>query len=119
MLKTWNVSLNIKIKNSNANAGAQEMYYNGLLATVDVKKVAEAHESVFKEMNGNASGRYICYDNVIEGTSEVEKLAKEIGMPKDKICGVDESNNSLHRFQLSNDKLCRLMSRPLRCFSEY
>ncbi|PNX75819.1 anthocyanidin reductase-like protein [Trifolium pratense] len=98
--------------------GAQEMYSNGLLATIDVKKVAEAHECVFKEMNGNAYGRYICFDNVIDAQSEAEKLAKEIGMPKEKICG-DASNNSLQRFELSNKKLCRLMSRPIRCFSEY
>nr|AFK48965.1 unknown [Lotus japonicus] len=98
--------------------GAQEIYSNGLLATVDLKKVVEAHSSVFKAMNNNACGRYICFDNVIGTQSEAENLAKEIGMPKEKICG-DESNNSLHRFELSNEKLCRLMSRPIRCISEY
>jgi len=102
----------------NANAGAQKMYSNGLLATVDVKKVAEAHACVFKEMNENAYGRYICFDNVIDAQSEAEKLAKDIGMPKEKICG-DISNISLQRFELSNNKLCRLMSRPIRCSSEY
>lgn len=98
--------------------GAQEMYSHGLLATVDVTKLAEAHACVFKAMNNNASGRYICFDNVIDTQSEAEKLAKEIGMPKEKICG-DASNNSLQRFELSNEKLCRLMSRPLRCYSEF
>lgn len=97
------------------------MYSNGLLATVDVKKVAEVHACVYKEMNGgNAYGRYICFDNVINTQIEAEKLAKDIGMPKEKICGEeDASNDFLHRFQLSNGKLCRLMSRPLRCQSEY
>ncbi|KAJ1416515.1 hypothetical protein SESBI_17298 [Sesbania bispinosa] len=85
---------------------------------VDVKKVAEAHACVFKAMDNNASGRYICFDNVIDSQSEAEKLAKEIGMPKEKICR-DATNNCLHRFELSNDKLCRLMSRPLRCWSEF
>lgn len=94
------------------------MYSHGLLATVDVTKLAEAHVCVFKAMNRNASGRYICFDHVIDTQSEAEKLAKEIGMPKDKICG-GSSNTSLHRFELSNDKLCRLMSRPFRCYSEY
>ncbi|TKY50436.1 Tetraketide alpha-pyrone reductase 1 [Spatholobus suberectus] len=98
--------------------GAQEMYSHGLLATVDVNKLADAHACVFKAMNKNASGRYICFDNVIGTQSEAEKLAKEIGMPKEKICG-DASNDSIHRFELSNEKLCRLMSRPLRCYSEY
>ncbi|XP_020234719.1 cinnamoyl-CoA reductase-like SNL6 [Cajanus cajan] len=97
--------------------GAQEMYSHGLLARVDVTKLAEAHACVFKAMNNNASGRYICFDHVIDSLSEAENLAKEIGMPKEKICG-DASNNSIQRFELSNEKLCRLMSRPLRCYSE-
>ena len=94
------------------------MYSHGLLATVDVTKLAEAHACVFKAMNSYASGRYICFDHVIDNQSEAEKLAKETGMPKNKICG-DASNDSMHRFELSNEKLCRLMSRPLRCYSEY
>ncbi|KAI4348167.1 hypothetical protein L6164_008922 [Bauhinia variegata] len=98
--------------------GAQEMYSHGVLATVDVVKLAEAHECVFKAMNRNACGRYICFDKVIECQGEAEKLAKEINMPKDKIC-VDASNNSLHRFQLSSEKLRRLMSRPVRCHNQY
>ncbi|XP_027359015.1 cinnamoyl-CoA reductase-like SNL6 [Abrus precatorius] len=98
--------------------GAQEMYSHGLLATVEVTTLAEAHARVFKAMNSNASGRYICFDHVIDTYNEAEKLAKDIGMPKDKICG-DASNNSIHRFQLSNEKLCTLMSRSLRCYSEY
>ncbi|CAL0317277.1 unnamed protein product [Lupinus luteus] len=98
--------------------GAKEMYSHGLLATIDVTKLAEAHVSVLKEMNMNAYGRYICFDNVIDTQNEAEKLAMEIGMPKEKICG-DTSNNSLHRFVMSNEKLYRLMSRPLRCYSEH
>ncbi|KAF7819573.1 cinnamoyl-CoA reductase-like SNL6 [Senna tora] len=97
--------------------GAQEMYSHGLLATVDVTKLAEAHVCVFKAMNKNGYGRYICFENVIDSQTGAEKLAKEIGMPIEKICG-DESH-ALHRFQLSNEKLCRLMAKPLRCYSEY
>ena len=70
-----------------ANVGAQEMYSQGFLASVDVTKLAEAHASVFKAMNNEASGRYICFDHVIDTHSEAEKLAKDIGMPEEKICG--------------------------------
>lgn len=38
------------------------MFVNGLLATVDVSKLAEAHVSVFEAMNKTAFGRYICFD---------------------------------------------------------
>lgn len=95
------------------------MYSHGFLATTDVTKLAEAHVCVFKAMNKNAFGRYICYENVVDSQSEAEKLAKEIGMPINKICGAESNYDSLHRFKLSNEKLCRLMSRPLRCYSEY
>ncbi|KAK7339475.1 hypothetical protein VNO77_20146 [Canavalia gladiata] len=98
--------------------GSQWMYYHGLLATVGVVKLAEAHVCVFKAMNTNASGRYICFDHVIGSQREAENLANEIGMPIDKICG-NAPNNSVHRFELSKDKLCTLMSRPLKCYSEY
>nr|KYP42257.1 Dihydroflavonol-4-reductase [Cajanus cajan] len=54
--------------------GAQEMYSHGLLARVDVTKLAEAHACVFKAMNNNASGRYICFDHVIDSLSEAENI---------------------------------------------
>ncbi|XVF14093.1 hypothetical protein REPUB_Repub09cG0027600 [Reevesia pubescens] len=98
--------------------GAQEMYANGLLATVDVSRLAEAHVSVFEAMNKTAFGRYICFDQVIEREEEAEKLASEIGMPANKISG-----NSFDfiptRFELSNKKLTNLMSRTLGiCYGE-
>ncbi|KAJ7970834.1 Cinnamoyl-CoA reductase [Quillaja saponaria] len=94
--------------------GAQEMYANGMLATVDVMRLAEAQVCVFKAMNGNAFGRYICFDNILDSQSEAEKLAVDIGMPVEKICS-NSSSNSSKRLKLSNEKLGRLMSRPLRC----
>ncbi|KAE8021534.1 hypothetical protein FH972_007417 [Carpinus fangiana] len=97
--------------------GAQEMYANGLLATVDVNKLAGAEVCVFEAMDKNAAGRYLCFDEVLE-RDEAEKLAGEVGMPKNKICG-DESGDVEARFQLSNEKLSRLMRRTLRhCYSE-
>ncbi|KAE8722028.1 cinnamoyl-CoA reductase 2-like isoform X2 [Hibiscus syriacus] len=98
--------------------GAQEMYGNGLLASVDVIRLAEAHVCVYEAMNKTASGRYICFDRIIERDEEAEKLATEIGMPAHKICG-----NSLEfipiRFQLSNKKLNNLMSTtPRNCYAQ-
>ena len=94
------------------------MYSHGVLATIDITKLAEAHLCVFKAMRRNACGRYICFEDVVDGQSDAEKLAKEIGMPVDKICG-DASSTSLHKIQLSNEKLCRLMSMSLRCYNDY
>ncbi|XP_021299073.1 cinnamoyl-CoA reductase-like SNL6 isoform X2 [Herrania umbratica] len=98
--------------------GAQEMYADGLLAIVDVSRLAEAHLSVFEEMNKTAFGRYICFDQVIEREEEAEKLAREMGMPANKICG-DSFDIIPTRFDLSNKKLTNLMSRKLRsCYGE-
>ncbi|KAB2085107.1 hypothetical protein ERO13_A05G358700v2 [Gossypium hirsutum] len=93
--------------------GAQEMYAKGLLATVDVIRLAEAHVAVFEAMNKTAFGRYICFDRIIERDEEAEKLASEIGIPPNRISG-----NSLEfiptHFELSNKKLNNLMSRTIR-----
>ncbi|WCJ20988.1 NAD(P)-binding Rossmann-fold superfamily protein [Euphorbia peplus] len=98
--------------------GAQEMYKDGVLATVDVIKLAEAHACVFEALNKTAFGRYICFDKVIEREDDAEKLAKQIGVPANKICG-DSSNYTGFRFHLSNKKLLNLMSRNLgRCYTQ-
>ncbi|KAG8501534.1 hypothetical protein CXB51_004033 [Gossypium anomalum] len=90
-----------------------EKYAKGLLATVDVIRLAEAHVAVFEAMNKTAFGRYICFDRIIERDEEAEKLASEIGIPPNRICG-----NSLEfiptHFELSNKKLNNLMSRTIR-----
>ncbi|CAN1853292.1 Cinnamoyl-CoA reductase-like SNL6 [Linum perenne] len=97
--------------------GAQEMYADGVLATVDVMKVAEAHACVFEGMKKTGGGgRYICYDKVIEREDVAEKLAEEVGMPIERICG--HTNNIPSPFQLSNTKLSNLMSTTLRtCYN--
>ncbi|CAI0455183.1 unnamed protein product [Linum tenue] len=98
--------------------GAQEMFADGLLATVDVMKLAEAQACVFEGMKKTAGGRYICYDNVIESEETAEKLAEEVGMSAERICG----NRGAYipaPFQLSNRKLSNLMSRTLRsCYNQ-
>ncbi|GKV37296.1 hypothetical protein SLEP1_g45339 [Rubroshorea leprosula] len=93
--------------------GAQEMYADGLLATVDVNRLAEAHACVLEAMNKTASGRYICFDYVIENGEEAENLAREVGIPSDRISG-NQFNFIPTRFQLSDRKLTNLMSRISR-----
>ncbi|XP_058180360.1 cinnamoyl-CoA reductase-like SNL6 [Rhododendron vialii] len=96
--------------------GAREMYGDGLLATVDVNRLAEAHVYVFEAMNKTASGRYICFDQVIQREEELLKLAGDTGMQTDVLSGGNASSDSFSfRFKLSNTKLCGLMSRTLQC----
>ncbi|KAA8530232.1 hypothetical protein F0562_004941 [Nyssa sinensis] len=97
--------------------GAKEMYADGLLATVDVNRLAEAHVCVFEAMNKTAFGRYICFDHIVEREDEAEKLAMETGMQINTILGNASSNFPI-RFELSNMKLSRLMSKTLQCCNE-
>ncbi|KAF5739619.1 putative cinnamoyl-CoA reductase [Tripterygium wilfordii] len=98
--------------------GAREMFSDGLLATVDVNRLAEAHLCVFEATNRRAVGRFICYDQVIDEEEEAEKLAKQMGLPVNRICGSEFGNTPL-RFHLSNRKLSNLMSRTLKpCHNE-
>lgn len=101
-------------------SGAPELYVNGLLATVDVMRVAEAHVSVYEAMNQTAFGRYICFDQVIDEAEKAEKLAREMGIPMDRICGSSTltMEDPRPRFELSNRKLSGLLSRTLRCCFE-
>lgn len=99
--------------------GAKEMYSAGVLATVDVTRLADAHVCVFEAMTKTASGRYICYDRVIDGEDDAARLAGEMGMAVDKIRGDggESSTQPRPRFELSNRKLSCLMSRtPRPCY---
>ncbi|PON56203.1 NAD(P)-binding domain containing protein [Trema orientale] len=101
--------------------GAPEMYERGVLATVDVNRLAEAHVCVFEAMNKKTSsgGRYICFDEIIQEEEEAETLARELSISKAKICGTGASSSVRDRFQLSNRKLTSLMSTQLRpCYNE-
>ncbi|CAN6572214.1 unnamed protein product [Malus baccata var. baccata] len=95
--------------------GAQEMYQSGVLATVDITRLAEAHLGVFEAMNEAAFGRYICFDRVVDGEEEAEKLAEATSMPKNKFVGNGDSNTIQNRFELSNRKLTNLLSGRVHC----
>ncbi|KAA8548111.1 hypothetical protein F0562_004628 [Nyssa sinensis] len=96
--------------------GAQEMYADRLLATVDVNRLAEAHIRVFEAMNKMAFGRYICFDHIIEGDDETQKLERQTGLQINIISGSGSaSGNFPVQFELSNLKLSGLMSRKPEC----
>ncbi|XP_058088272.1 cinnamoyl-CoA reductase-like SNL6 [Magnolia sinica] len=93
--------------------GAQEMYIRGLLATVDVSSVARAHICVYEETGSGASGRYICFDRVIDRDEEAAELGHQMRMPD--LIGGDITADVPVRFELCNRKLSRLVLRRLQC----
>ncbi|KAK1438830.1 hypothetical protein QVD17_04641 [Tagetes erecta] len=93
--------------------GGQDMYEHGLLATVDVNKLAEAHVKVLEEMKETGGGRYVCFDKLVRSTDDVQRLEQETGVHINTIMSPDV----VFRFELSNRKLDRLMSQVRRCTS--
>ncbi|KAL3526415.1 hypothetical protein ACH5RR_011071 [Cinchona calisaya] len=93
--------------------GAREMYRDGVLAIVDVNRLAKAHVFVYEEMKRNATGRYICFDQKIESQEEIDKLARESGTEINITRDVPVT--CAIRFELSNLKLSMLMSKTSRC----
>ncbi|CAM8891231.1 unnamed protein product [Rhodiola kirilowii] len=97
--------------------GAQEMYRSGVLAIVDVTSLAESHVRVYEEMNRSAFGRYICFDKVVSGHEQAQKLAEEARVAEQTITG-NGPVEELRRFELSNQKMSNLISRTMmsRCY---
>lgn len=85
--------------------GAQEMFINGLLATVDINTLAVAHVLVFEEMKNTAYGRYISFDQVIRSDEAFGKLARETGIDV-RTMRSNSRTNSSNIVKLSNAKLC-------------
>lgn len=89
---------------------------DGLLATVNVGKLAEAHISIYEAMDRTARGRYICFDHVIRRAEDVAELERRLGITSRM--SVDFSaldHQSPSWFELSNRKLSRLMNSSRRC----
>ncbi|XP_077244121.1 NAD(P)-binding Rossmann-fold superfamily protein [Tasmannia lanceolata] len=105
------------VRNSTASIaylkGAQEMYLDGLLATVDVSRVAEAHVRVYEAMGNGACGRYICFDRVIDRGEEATELERLMGM-QTRFSG-NVITDSPAWFKLCSRKLSRLMLASSRC----
>lgn len=105
------------------SAGANAMLAEGLLATADVERVAEAHVRVYEEMNGTAGGRYVCYDHVVRRAEEFVELQRQLGLrapagsriPAASESDGDGGDHRAARFELCNRKLTALMSARRRC----
>ncbi|XP_062181338.1 cinnamoyl-CoA reductase-like SNL6 isoform X2 [Phragmites australis] len=94
--------------------GAHAMLGDGLLATADVERVAEAHVRVYEAMNSTAGGRYICYDHVVRRAEEFAELQRQLGLPAGRV-PVPAPADRVARLELCNRKLAALMSARRRC----
>ncbi|KAJ8750785.1 hypothetical protein K2173_015966 [Erythroxylum novogranatense] len=56
--------------------GAAQMYENGVLASVDVKFLADIHIRAFEDRS--TSGRYFCFNQIVNTEEEAVKLAQTL-----------------------------------------
>jgi len=107
------------------------MLRDGLLATMDVSKLAEAHVGVYEAMSRTACGRYICFDHIIRRVEDVAELERQLGIPNRTSSsssssvaasgsgGSDQDQPPPTWSELSKRKLTRLMSSTRRRCSSY
>ncbi|KAF3644631.1 putative proline-rich receptor-like protein kinase PERK8-like [Capsicum annuum] len=60
--------------------GGDLMLRQGILATEDVSKVAEAHVYVYEDMDYGACGRYICFGKIVGTLEEAIQLENGLNM---------------------------------------
>ncbi|XP_020267823.1 cinnamoyl-CoA reductase-like SNL6 [Asparagus officinalis] len=95
--------------------GSQEMLRDGLLATIDVSKLADAHVRVYEAMGRTACGRYICFDHIVRRAEDVAELERQLRIPNRTASIAQESDQLPTWFELSKRKVSRLMSSSRRC----
>ncbi|GJM91573.1 hypothetical protein PR202_ga07956 [Eleusine coracana subsp. coracana] len=85
--------------------GAPDMYDDGVLATVDVDFLADAHVAAYE--SPTAYGRYLCFDNVVCRPEDAVKLAQMLSPSAPRSPPSDELKVIPQRIQ--NKKLSKLM----------
>ncbi|XP_077244816.1 cinnamoyl-CoA reductase-like SNL6 [Tasmannia lanceolata] len=85
--------------------GAAEMYEGGVLVTVDVKFLVDAHICVFEDPS--TYGRYLCFNHLINRPEDSVKLAQMLvsATPYPQSC----EDSRIFQQRISNKKLNKLM----------
>ncbi|XP_042969384.1 cinnamoyl-CoA reductase-like SNL6 [Carya illinoinensis] len=97
--------------------GGQSMLQQGILATGDVKNVAEAHVYVYEAMDNGASGRYLCFERVVRRLEEAIELENGLhmhGLLSGRRQEVFPEGNEEIRSNLDNSKLAKLILQASR-----
>ncbi|XP_042011696.1 cinnamoyl-CoA reductase-like SNL6 [Salvia splendens] len=85
--------------------GAAEMFKDGVLVTVDLDFLVDAHICVFEDVS--SYGRYLCFNGIINCNDDVVKLAKML-LPSSPSQDMFD-DDSVHQQRISNGKLRKLM----------
>ncbi|KAL0345967.1 UNVERIFIED_CONTAM: putative anthocyanidin reductase [Sesamum radiatum] len=88
--------------------GAEQMYVNGVLATVDINFVADVHIRAFED--SSTSGRYFCFDQIVNSEAEAVKLAKCLSPLISIPSRYEWQESEVHGERLRNKKLSKLIA---------
>ncbi|XAR70644.1 Cinnamoyl-CoA reductase [Bertholletia excelsa] len=86
--------------------GAAEMYESGVLVTVDLNFLVDAHICVFEDVS--SYGRYLCFSHVINSTEDAIKLTQML-TPASPHLHEHEQDTRMIQQRISNKKLNKLM----------
>ncbi|GMN44156.1 hypothetical protein TIFTF001_013355 [Ficus carica] len=87
--------------------GAAEMYENGVLVTVDLKFLVDAHICVLEDTS--AFGRYPCFDCVINCNQDALELARLLLPTSQSPSPLSLEDTTVYQQRISNKKLNKLM----------
>ncbi|XP_042496616.1 cinnamoyl-CoA reductase-like SNL6 [Macadamia integrifolia] len=86
--------------------GAAEMYEDGVMVTVDLKFLVDAHICVFEDVS--SYGRYLCFNHVINRPEDAVKLAQML-TPASASAPESCEESRIFEQRISNKKLNKLM----------
>ncbi|PIN02603.1 Flavonol reductase/cinnamoyl-CoA reductase [Handroanthus impetiginosus] len=87
--------------------GAEQMYVNGVLATVDVSFLADVHIQAFEDCS--TSGRYFCFNQIVNSDAETVKLARFLSPLISIPSRHDFQESEIYAERLRNKKLRKLI----------
>ncbi|KAI4311560.1 hypothetical protein MLD38_036445 [Melastoma candidum] len=87
--------------------GAAEMYEDGVLVTVDLEFLADAHVCVYEDVS--AYGRYLCFDRVINTSEEALRLARMLAPSSPPPLQGEGQDMKMIQQRINNKKLNKLM----------
>uniref|UniRef100_A0A2N9G0X6 NAD(P)-binding domain-containing protein n=1 Tax=Fagus sylvatica TaxID=28930 RepID=A0A2N9G0X6_FAGSY len=87
--------------------GAAEMYEDGVLVTVDLNFLVEAHICVFEGIS--SYGRYLCFNHVVNRHEDAVKLAQMLTPSAPVLPQSCEQDMKMIQQRISNKKLNKMM----------
>lgn len=87
--------------------GAAEMYEDGVLVTVDLNSLVEAHICVYEDIS--SYGRYLSFNHVINRHEDAVKLAQMLTSSAPMLPQSGEQDMKIIQQRISNKKLNKLM----------